>query len=41
MIGKDRGPKPGKDGSGVDEDYKEAYSELVKLVQKASKNVTI
>jgi H/ACA ribonucleoprotein complex subunit 2 len=41
MMAKDRGPKPSKDGSSVDEEYKEAYSELAKLVHKASKNVTV
>jgi H/ACA ribonucleoprotein complex subunit 2 len=41
MVAKDRGAKPGKDGSAVDEDYKEAYADLVKLVQKAQKSVKI
>jgi H/ACA ribonucleoprotein complex subunit 2 len=41
LIAKSRTAKAGAVAEQLDEDYAEAYSELVKLVRKAGKNVRV
>lgn len=41
MIQKNKLVRPGKEEAGVDDEYKQSYAELVKLVRKASNSVKI
>lgn len=41
MVAKNKPVKAGKEAEELEEDYPEAYAELVKLVQKASKGVKV